>query len=63
MSSQSVLRLFLPRIVLGFLIGAFYAGARYGSPMSGGLTGTLCSASLISLERYVLRLDSSGLLR
>jgi adenylate cyclase len=47
----------------GFLIGALYAGARYGSPVSGGLAGALCSASLISLERGVLRRNSGGFTR
>jgi adenylate cyclase len=63
MSSQSILRFFLPRIVLGFLVGALYAGARYGSPVSGGLAGALCSASFISLERFVLRRNSGGFIR
>ena len=63
MSGQSILRLFLPRIVAGFLVGALYAGARYGSPVSGGLAGALCSASFISLERYVLRRNSGGFIR
>jgi adenylate cyclase len=47
----------------GFLIGALYAGARYGSPVSGGLAGALCSASLISLKRGVLRRNSGGFIR
>jgi adenylate cyclase len=63
MSGQSILRLFLPRIVVGFLIGALYAGTRYGSPVSGALAGALCSASFISLERFVLRRNSGGFIR
>jgi adenylate cyclase len=63
MSGQSILRLFLPRIVLGFLVGALYAGARYGSPVSGGLAGALCSASITLLERFVLRRNSGGFIR
>src|SRR5262245_8252430 len=63
MSSQSILRFFLPRIVLGFLVGALYAGARYGSPVSGGLAGALCSASFTALERFVLRRNSGGFIR
>ena len=63
MSGQSILRFFLPRIVAGFLVGVLYAGARYGSPVSGGLAGALCSASFISLERFVLRRNSGGFIR
>ena len=62
MSSQSI-RFFLPRILMGFLVGALYAGARYGSPVSGGLAGALCSASFIVLERFVLRRNSGGFIR
>ena len=40
MWGQSILRpLFLRVVVGGFLFGALYAGARYGSPVSGGLAG------------------------
>jgi adenylate cyclase len=63
MSGRSILRLFLPRIVAGFLVGVLYAGARYGSPVSGGLAGALCSASFTSLERFVLRRNSGGFIR
>jgi hypothetical protein len=63
MSGQSILRFFLPRIVAGFLIGALYAGALYGSPVTGGLAGALCSASFTSLERFVLRGTSGGFIR
>jgi adenylate cyclase len=63
MPDQSMLRLFLPRIVAGALVGVIYAGAVYGSPLSGGLAGALCSASFVSLERFVLRRNSGGLIR
>jgi adenylate cyclase len=63
MRGQSILRLFLPRIVAGFLIGVLYAGAWYGSPVIGGLAGALCSASFISLEQFVLRRNSGGFIR
>ena len=63
MPGQSILRLFVPRIVAGFLLGALYAGALYGSPVSGGLAGALCSASFVSLERFVLRRNSGGFIR
>lgn len=63
MSGQSILRFFPSRIVAGFLIGALYAGARYGSPASGGLAGALCSVSFILLERFVLRRNSGGFIR
>ena len=63
MSGQSILRFFLPRIVVGFLVGALYAGTRYGSPVSGGLAGALCAASFTSLERFVLRRNSGGFIR
>ena len=63
MSDQSILRLFLPRIAAGFLFGVLYAGALYGSPVSGGLAGALCSASFISLELFVLRRNSGGFIR
>jgi hypothetical protein len=60
MSGQSILRLFLPRVVGAFLVGALYAGTFYGSPVSGGLAGALCAASLVSLERFVLRRNAGG---
>ena len=63
MPGHSILRFFLSRIVAGFLVGALYAGARYGSPLSGGLAGALCAASFISLERFVLRRNAGGLIR
>jgi len=63
MSGQSILRHFLPRIVVSFLVGALYAGALYGSPVSGGLAGALCAASFTSLERFVLRRNSGGFIR
>jgi adenylate cyclase len=63
MSGQSILRFLLWRIVAGFLIGALYAGTRYGSPVSGGLAGALCAASFDSLERFVLRRNAGGLIR
>ncbi len=63
MPDPSILRLFLPRIVGGFLAGGLYAGARYGSPVSGGLAGALCAASFISLEHFVLRRNAGGLIR
>jgi adenylate cyclase len=63
MSGQSILRLFLPRIVAASGLGALYAGALYGSPASGGLGGALCAASFISLERFVLRQNSGGFIR
>src|SRR5215472_3349073 len=62
MPGQSMLRLFLPRIVAGFLLGALYAGVLYGSPVSGSLAGALCAASFISLERFVLRRNAGGLM-
>ncbi len=53
MSGRSILRLFLPRIVAGFLVGVLYAGARYGSPVSGGLAGACARpASLRSNDSY-----------
>jgi adenylate cyclase len=63
MPDQSLLRLFLPRIVAGFLVGALYAGTRYGSPVSGAFAGALCAASIVSLERFVLRRNSGGFIR
>jgi adenylate cyclase len=63
MSGQQLLRLSLPRIVAAFLGGALYAGARYGSPVSGGLAGALCAASFISLEVFVLRRNAGGFIR
>ena len=63
MRSKSILRYSLFRIVAGFLVGVLYAGTRYGTPVSGGLAGALCSASFISLERYVLRRNSGGFIR
>jgi adenylate cyclase len=60
---QSNLRPLLWRIAAGFLIGTTYAGARYGSPVSGGLAGALLAASLFSLERLVLRRNAGGLIR
>jgi adenylate cyclase len=63
MSGQSILRLFLPRIVVGFLVGVLYAGTWYGSPVSGSLAGALCAASFTSLERFVLRRNSGGFIR
>ena len=63
MPDPSILRFFLLRIVGGFLAGALYAGARYGSPVSGGVAGALCAASFISLERFVLRRNAGGLIR
>jgi adenylate cyclase len=63
MPGQSILRLFLPRIVAGFLLGALYAGARYGSPVSGGLAGALCSVGIFLLEGFVLRRNSGGIIR
>ena len=63
MSNQSILRFSLPRILVGFVAAALYAGARYGSPVSGGLAGALCSASFISLERFVLRRNSGSFIR
>ena len=63
MPDQSILRLFLPRVAGAFLGGALYAGARYGSPISGGLAGALCAASFISLEAFVLRRNSGGFIR
>jgi adenylate cyclase len=63
MPGQSILRLFLPRVAGAALLGALYAGARYGSPTSGGLAGALCAASFISLEAFVLRRNSGGFIR
>src|SRR5262249_25549185 len=63
MPGQSILRLFLPRMVAGFLLGVPYAGALYGSPVSGGVAGALCAASFISLEGFVLRRNSGGIIR
>jgi adenylate cyclase len=63
MSDQPILRLFLPHIVAGFLVGVLYAGARYGSPVSGGLAGALCVAGFVSLERFVLRRNSGSFIR
>jgi adenylate cyclase len=60
---QSILRLFLPRVVGAFLLGALYAGARYGSPATGGLVGASCAASFVLLERFVLRRNSGGFIR
>jgi adenylate cyclase len=63
MPGQSILRLYLSRTVAAFLGAALYAEARYGSPVSGGLAGALCAASLISLERFVLRRNAGGFIR
>src|SRR6185437_272012 len=63
MPGQSILRLFLPRVVGAFLLGALYAGARYGSPATGGLVGASCAASFVLLERFVLRRNSGGFIR
>ena len=63
MSGQSILRHLLLRIVGGFLVGALYAGAWYGSPASGGLAGALCAASFSSLEQFVLRRNAGGFIR
>ena len=63
MPGHSILRFFLSRVVGAFLGGAVYAGARYGSPLSGGLAGALCAASFVSLEVFVLRRNSGGLIR
>ena len=63
MPGQSILRFFLVRVVGAFLGGALYAGARYGSPVSGGLAGAFCAASFISLELFVLRRNSGGFIR
>jgi adenylate cyclase len=60
MPDQSILRLFLPRVLAAFLGGALYAGTRYGSPVSGGLAGALCAAGFISLELFVLRRNAGG---
>jgi hypothetical protein len=60
---QSYVRPLLWRIVAGLLIDTTYAGARYGSPVSGGLAGALLAASLFSLERLVLRRNAGGLIR
>jgi adenylate cyclase len=63
MSGQSIFRLYLSRTVAALLAAALYAEARYGSPVSGGLAGALCAASLISLERFVLRRNAGGFIR
>jgi adenylate cyclase len=63
MSGQSILRLYLSRTVAAFLAAGLYGEARYGSPVSGGLAGALCAASLISLERFVLRRNAGGFIR
>jgi adenylate cyclase len=63
MSGQSILRFILLRAVAGFLLGALYGGAWYGSLASGGLAGASCAASLTSLELFVLRRNSGGLIR
>ena len=63
MSGQSILNFFLPRILGGLLVGALYAGAWYGAPLSGGLGGALCAAGFVSLERFVLRRNSGGFIR
>jgi adenylate cyclase len=63
MSGQSILRFFLLCIVTGFLVGALYAGTFHGSPVSGGLAGALCAASLVSLELFVLRRNAGGFIR
>src|SRR6185312_5145344 len=60
---QSILRLFLPRVVGAFLLGALYARARYGTPATGGLVGASCAASFVLLERFVLRRNSGGFIR
>ena len=63
MSGQSLFRLYLSRTVAALLAAALYAGTRYRSPVSGGLAGALCAASLISLEAFVLRRNSGGFIR
>jgi adenylate cyclase len=62
MSGQSIFRFVLLLGVGGFIFGALYAGARYGSPASGGLGGALCAASFVSLEWFVLRRNSGRLI-
>jgi adenylate cyclase len=63
MSAQSILRFYLRIVVGSFLVGALYAGVRYGSPVTGGLGGALCAASFTSLELFVLRRNSGGFIR
>ena len=63
MSGQSILRLYLSRVVGAFLGAALYAGTLHGSPVSGGIAGALCAASFISLELFVLRRNSGGFIR
>ncbi len=63
MPGQSILRFFLSLIAGAALAGALYAWALYGSPVSGGLAGALCAASFFSLELFVLRRNSGGLIR
>jgi adenylate cyclase len=60
---QSNLRRFLWPLVAGFLIGAIYGGARYGTPATGGVIGAMMAAGFFSLERFVLRRNSGAFIR
>ena len=57
MSGQSILRLLLWRTVAGFLISALYAGARYGSPVSGVAGAAHIAARSRSLNENVAMLS------
>jgi adenylate cyclase len=63
MPQPSILRPLLVRVVAGFLIGALYAGAQYGSPVTEGMVGALLSPGFYALERFVLRRNAGGLIR
>jgi len=64
MRREPILRSLLWRVVVvGLLIGAFYAGIRYGSPATGGMVGASMAAGFFALERFVLRRNAGGLIR
>ena len=61
---EPLLRSLLWRVVFGgLLIGALYAGIRYGTPATGAMVGALMATSFFALERFVLRRNAGGLIR
>ena len=57
------LRRFIWIVVAGILIGTFYGGVQYGTPISGATAGGQISAALFLLELYVLRRNAGGIFR
>ena len=61
---EPVVRSLLWRVVFGgLLIGALYAGIRYGSPATGAMVGASMATGFFALERFVLRRNAGGLIR